>query len=185
MFVGLFTFAAIATPFRYRVGPWQRLPALDHRLLPHVSALFAAAFGAFFGSLSAFYLGRLQQQSDRREKRHAAPMEDLTPWSAKLMRTFARAGWATCREFPNALAFLGSFHLLTFKGWLARNTGSGSAIRFIRRFNSNRSSGTFGQFELEITIERLRVATAISWSGFGLALTRSTTISPNSSAKMQ
>jgi len=37
-----------------------------------MSAIFAAAFGAFFGSLSAFYLGRVQQRSDRREKRHAA-----------------------------------------------------------------------------------------------------------------
>jgi hypothetical protein len=41
-------------------------------LLPHLSAIFAAAFGAFFGSLSAFYLGRIQQRSDRREKHHAA-----------------------------------------------------------------------------------------------------------------
>ncbi|MGZ5001668.1 MAG: hypothetical protein ACXWBM_00595 [Chthoniobacterales bacterium] len=64
--------AAIATPPKYRIGAWQRLPILDHRLLPHLSALFAAAFGAFFGSLSAFYLGRVQQRSDRREKRHAA-----------------------------------------------------------------------------------------------------------------
>ncbi len=48
------------------------MPVLDHRVVPHISAVFAAAFGAFFGSLSAFYLGRLQQQIDRREKRHAA-----------------------------------------------------------------------------------------------------------------
>jgi hypothetical protein len=74
---------------------------------------------------------------------------------------------------------------LTFKRWLATNTGSGSAIRFIRPFNSNRSSGMFGQFESKTTIERLRVATAISWSGFGLALTRSTTISSNSFAKIR
>ena len=45
---------------------------MDHRLLPHLSAIFAGAFGAFFGSLSAFYLGRVQQRIDRREKRHAA-----------------------------------------------------------------------------------------------------------------
>jgi hypothetical protein len=64
-------FAAIATPTRYRVGLWQKLPSFDHGLLPHLSAIFAAAFGAFFGSLSAFYLGRVQQRSDRREKRHA------------------------------------------------------------------------------------------------------------------
>jgi len=32
----------------------------------------SAAFGAFFGLLSAFYLGRVEQRSDRREKRHAA-----------------------------------------------------------------------------------------------------------------
>jgi hypothetical protein len=71
-FATLLAIAAIATPVRYRIGPWQRLPALNHRLLPHLSALFAAAFGAFFGSLSAFYLGRVQQRSDRREKRHGA-----------------------------------------------------------------------------------------------------------------
>ena len=57
---------------RYRVGFWHTLPLLDHRLLPHLSGFFAAAFGACFGSLSAFYLGRVQQHSDRREKRHAA-----------------------------------------------------------------------------------------------------------------
>lgn len=72
MFGLLIAFGAIATPLQYRTGPWQRLPVLDHRLLPHMSAVFAAAFGAFFGSLSAFYLGRVQQRSDRREKRHAA-----------------------------------------------------------------------------------------------------------------
>jgi hypothetical protein len=70
--VGVILFLAIATPVRFRFEPWRRLPVLDHRMLPHLSAIFAAAFGAFFGSLSAFYLGRLQQQSDRREKRHAA-----------------------------------------------------------------------------------------------------------------
>jgi hypothetical protein len=70
--LGFIWFAAIATPMQYRVGFWRRLPLLDHRLLPHVSAVFAAVFGAFFGSLSAFYLGRVQQKSDRREKRHAA-----------------------------------------------------------------------------------------------------------------
>ncbi len=70
--IALIAFGAIATPIQYRVGAWRRLPALDHRLLPHMSAIFAAAFGAFFGSLSAFYLGRVQQRSDRREKRHAA-----------------------------------------------------------------------------------------------------------------
>ena len=67
--VGVILFLAIATPVRYRFEPWRRLPVLDHRMLPHLSAIFAAAFGAFFGSLSAFYLGRLQQQIDRREKR--------------------------------------------------------------------------------------------------------------------
>jgi len=72
MFGLLIALGAIATPLQYRIGLWQRLPILDHRLLPHLSALFAAAFGAFFGSLSAFYLGRVQQRSDRREKRHAA-----------------------------------------------------------------------------------------------------------------
>jgi hypothetical protein len=70
--LGFIWLVAIATPIPYRVGFWQRLPLLDHRLIPHVSAVFAAAFGAFFGSLSAFYLGRVQQRSDRREKRHAA-----------------------------------------------------------------------------------------------------------------
>jgi hypothetical protein len=59
-------------PIEYRVGPWRSLPQLDHRLLPHVSAVFAAAFGAFFGSLSAFYLGRVQQWKDRRQKQHGA-----------------------------------------------------------------------------------------------------------------
>jgi hypothetical protein len=68
----LIVIVMIATPIRYRIGYWQRLPVLDHRLLPHLSGLFAAAFGAFFGSLSAFYLGRVQQRIDRREKRHAA-----------------------------------------------------------------------------------------------------------------
>jgi membrane associated rhomboid family serine protease len=62
----------LAIPLQYRIGVWHRLPTLDHRLLPYLSALFAAIFGAFFGSLSAFCLGRLQQRSDRREKRHAA-----------------------------------------------------------------------------------------------------------------
>ena len=69
--LGFIWIIAIATPMRYRVGLWQRLPLLDHRLLPHLSGFFAAAFGACFGSLSAFYLGRVQQRSDRREKRHA------------------------------------------------------------------------------------------------------------------
>ncbi len=72
IFVAVVVIVAMATPIRYRFGYWQRLPALDHRLLPHLSGLFAAAFGAFFGSLSAFYLGRVQQRIDRREKRHAA-----------------------------------------------------------------------------------------------------------------
>lgn len=62
----------IAIPVRYRFGWWQHFPALDEKLLPHLSAIFAGAFGAFFGSLSAFYLGRFQQRADRREKRHAA-----------------------------------------------------------------------------------------------------------------
>ena len=70
--LGFISFVAIVTPIQYRIGFWRRLPLLDHRLLPPVSAVFAAAFGAFFGSLSAFYLGRVQQKSDRREKRHAA-----------------------------------------------------------------------------------------------------------------
>ena len=70
--LGLIWIIAIATPMRYRVGFWHTLPLLDHRLLPHLSGFFAAAFGACFGSLSAFYLGRVQQRSDRREKRHAA-----------------------------------------------------------------------------------------------------------------
>jgi len=69
---GVVLILPIATSVRYRFEPWRRLPVLDHRMLPHLSAIFAAAFGAFFGSLSAFYLGRLQQQIDRREKRHAA-----------------------------------------------------------------------------------------------------------------
>jgi hypothetical protein len=72
VFIAVITFLAVATPANYRFGIWQRLPILDHRLLPHLSAVFAAAFGAFFGSLSAFYLGRLQQRSDRRERRHTA-----------------------------------------------------------------------------------------------------------------
>jgi hypothetical protein len=59
-------------PIEYRVGAWRILPELDHRLIPHVSAVFAAAFGAFFGSLSAFYLGRVQQHKDRRQKQHGA-----------------------------------------------------------------------------------------------------------------
>ena len=70
--LGFIWIIAIATPMRYRVGFWHKLPLLDHRLLPHLSGFFAAAFGACFGSLSAFYLGRVQQRSDRREKRHAA-----------------------------------------------------------------------------------------------------------------
>jgi hypothetical protein len=41
---------AFIVPTEYRVGPWRSLPQLDHRLIPHVSAVFAAAFGAFFGS---------------------------------------------------------------------------------------------------------------------------------------
>jgi hypothetical protein len=73
--IGLTAFAAIAMPMEYRTPAWRRLPLLDHRILPHVSAVFAAVFGAFFGSLSAFYLGRMQQRSDRREKRHAALIE--------------------------------------------------------------------------------------------------------------
>ena len=70
--VAFIAFTALVVPMRHRFGVWQSLPVLDHRLLPHLSAIFAAAFGAFFGSLSAFYLGRVQQRSDRREKRHAA-----------------------------------------------------------------------------------------------------------------
>ena len=70
--VGFIAFTAFVVPMRYRFGIWQSLPVLDNRFLPHLSAIFAAAFGAFFGSLSAFYLGRVQQRSDRREKRHAA-----------------------------------------------------------------------------------------------------------------
>jgi hypothetical protein len=70
--LGFIWIIAIATPMRYRVGFWHTLPLLDHRLLRHLSGFFAAAFGACFGSLSAFYLGRVQQRSDRREKRHAA-----------------------------------------------------------------------------------------------------------------
>ncbi len=70
--VALVAFVAIAVPTEYRVGVWHKLPVLDRRMFPHLSAIFAAAFGAFFGSLSAFYLGRVQQRSDRREKRHAA-----------------------------------------------------------------------------------------------------------------
>jgi hypothetical protein len=70
--VGVIVFLAVATPLRYRFGIWRSVPILDHRLLPYLSAIFAAAFGAFFGSLCAFYLGRVQQRSDRREKRHAA-----------------------------------------------------------------------------------------------------------------
>jgi hypothetical protein len=70
--LGLIAFVAIAVPTEYRFGVWHKLPVLDRRMLPHLSAIFAAAFGAFFGSLSAFYLGRFQQRSDRREKRHAA-----------------------------------------------------------------------------------------------------------------
>ncbi len=62
MFGILIALGAIVTPLQYRIGLWQRLPVLDHRLLPHLSAVFAAAFGAFFGSLSAFYLGRVQQR---------------------------------------------------------------------------------------------------------------------------
>ena len=53
--VGVILFLAIATPVGFRFEPWRRLPVLDHRMLPHLSAIFAAAFGAFFGSLSAFY----------------------------------------------------------------------------------------------------------------------------------
>jgi hypothetical protein len=68
----MITFVMFVTPVEYRVGVWRNMPQLDHRLLPHISAVFAAAFGAFFGSLSAFYLGRVQQQADRHEKRHAA-----------------------------------------------------------------------------------------------------------------
>ena len=66
----LLALAAISIPLEYRSGSWQRLPVLDRRLLPHFSAIISAAFGAFFGSLSAFYLGRVRQQSDRREKQH-------------------------------------------------------------------------------------------------------------------
>jgi len=63
---------ALIVPVEYRAAPWRSLPQLDRRLVPHVSAVFAAAFGAFFGSLSAFYLGRLQQRKDRRQKQHGA-----------------------------------------------------------------------------------------------------------------
>ena len=38
---------AIATPAQYRVSVWAKLPVLDHRLLPHLSALVAGVFGAF------------------------------------------------------------------------------------------------------------------------------------------
>jgi hypothetical protein len=69
LFIGA---VALIVPIEYRTGTWRSLPQLDHRLIPHVSAVFAAAFGAFFGSLSAFYLGRLQQQKDRRQKQHGA-----------------------------------------------------------------------------------------------------------------
>jgi hypothetical protein len=86
--VGLLLFAvffSIAIPKEYRFGRWQSLPALDARLYPHLSAIFAGAFGAFFGSLSAFYLGRVQQRADRREKRHAALIEAqfavMTQWN--------------------------------------------------------------------------------------------------------
>lgn len=65
-------FCAVAIPRRYRSGIWFMLPALDEQLLPHVVAFTSAVFGAFFGSLSAFYLGRLQQLSDRQDKRHSA-----------------------------------------------------------------------------------------------------------------
>ena len=69
---GVVAFVAMVIPNEYRFGRWRELPTLDHRLLPHLSAIFAGAFGAFFGSLSAFYLGRIQQRRDRHEKRHAA-----------------------------------------------------------------------------------------------------------------
>jgi hypothetical protein len=72
LFVALVALVVVAVPIRYRLGIWQKLPVLYHALLPHLSAFFAAAFGACFGSLSAFYLGRVQQRSDRCEKRHAA-----------------------------------------------------------------------------------------------------------------
>lgn len=68
-------FALCAIPLQYRRGVWRNLPVVDNRLLPHISAVFAAAFGAFFGALSAFYLGRVQQRSDRREKRHGVLIE--------------------------------------------------------------------------------------------------------------
>src|SRR5437763_1141123 len=38
--LGFIWFAAIATPTQYRVGFWRKFPLLDHRLLPHVSAIF-------------------------------------------------------------------------------------------------------------------------------------------------
>jgi hypothetical protein len=69
LFIGA---VALIVPIEYRVGRWRSLPQLDRRLVPHVSAVFAAAFGAFFGSLSAFYLGRVQQRNDRRQKQHGA-----------------------------------------------------------------------------------------------------------------
>jgi hypothetical protein len=79
------TLALFVIPVRYRFGSWQHVPALDAKLLPHLSAIFAGAFGAFFGSLSAFYLGRVQQRADRREKRHgaliAAQYALITQWN--------------------------------------------------------------------------------------------------------
>ena len=111
--VVLIAFIAVATPMRYRTGPWQRVPALDHRLLPHLSAIFAAAFGAFFGSLSAFYLGRVQQRADRREKRHAgliaAQYALISQWN--IVEAIRVQHLEQFRADPNRFVKLGLFHL--------------------------------------------------------------------------
>ena len=70
--LGFIWIIAIATPMRYRVGFWQRLPLLDHRLLRTLIGVLRCSIWCMFRIAFAFYLGRVQQRSDRREKRHAA-----------------------------------------------------------------------------------------------------------------
>jgi hypothetical protein len=105
-------FVVFVVPTEYRLGPWRKVPQLDHRLLPHVSAIFAAAFGAFFGSLCAFHLGRMQQRADRREKRHAALIAAqyalMSQWN--ILEGIRVQHLERFRSHPNRFVKLGLFH---------------------------------------------------------------------------
>ncbi len=108
----VFAFLIFIVPIEYRVGAWRKLPQLDHRLLPHVSAVFAAAFGAFFGSLSAFYLGRMKQRADRREKQHsaliAAQYALMSQWN--ILEGIRTQHLERFRSDPNRFVKLALFH---------------------------------------------------------------------------